>query len=87
MQAQLLEVVKQIASGSCPSVLPEALASLSSGDPSRVYGSLLVLRKIASALEFGSGHSSSLQVQPLCQADHRSTHRRGVRRKHSSRLA
>jgi hypothetical protein len=69
VQAQLLEVVKHLATGDFPerwsSVLPEALASLSSGDPSRVYGSLLVQRKIASSLEFGSGANSKLQV---CQA-------------------
>lgn len=58
MQAQLLEVVRQIASQDFPdawsNLLPEALSSLAGGQPARMYGSLQVLRKVASSLEFAS---------------------------------
>ena len=66
MQAQLLEVVREVASNDYPNpwsnILPECLASLAGGEPARVYGSLLVLRKVASAIEFASHHGQALQV-------------------------
>lgn len=67
VQAQLLEIVRQIATHDFPepwnTLLPEALACVAGGDPSRIYGSLQVLRKVASSLEFSSGHASNMQVR------------------------
>lgn len=66
VQAQLLEVVRQIASQDFPdpwsNLLPQALSSLAGGDPARMYGSLQVLRKVASSLEFASELVSTMQV-------------------------
>lgn len=67
VQAQLLEVVRQIAPQDFPdpwsNLLPDALTSLGGGDPARMYGSLQVLRKVASSLEFTSEHASTMQVR------------------------
>lgn len=66
VQAQLLEVTRQIASQDFPnpwdSLLPDALASLACGDPTRMYGSLQILRKVASSLEFASEHAQTMRV-------------------------
>eukprot|EP00892_Ulva_mutabilis_P009974 jgi/Ulvmu1/7349/UM036_0009.1 len=65
VQAQLLEVTRQIASHDFPdpwdNLLPDALASLACGDPARMYGSLQILRKVASSLEFCSEHAQTMQ--------------------------
>lgn len=66
MQAQLLEVVREVASNDYPNpwsnILPECLASLAGGGPARVYGSLLVLRKVASAIEWDTQPGQPVQV-------------------------
>jgi hypothetical protein len=66
VQTQLLEVVREVASNDFPTpwsnILPECLASLAGAEPARLYGSLLVLRKVAASVEFASRHSKAMQV-------------------------
>lgn len=70
MQRQLLEVVREVASNDFPQqwpgLLPEALHNIAGNDLSRMYGSLLVLRSVASCLEFSSGSDVKLQVPCVC---------------------
>jgi hypothetical protein len=66
IQTQLLEVAREIASKDFPdpwsSLLPEALATIQSGDTATMQGSLLMLRRVVSCLEFTIERNSVLQV-------------------------
>lgn len=65
VQTQLLEVTREVATYDFPerwtSLMPEALATLSGGNPQLMLGSLLVLRKVASQLEFAGGDRTHLR--------------------------
>ena len=71
VQTQLLEVTREVAAYDFPdpwtSLLPEALATLQGGDAALMRGSLLVLRKVVSQLEFSSGErAKTMQVCSAC---------------------
>jgi Importin-beta N-terminal domain len=76
VQTQLLEVTREIADTDFPdpwsNLLPEALATIQSGDTARMAGSLLMLRRVASVLEFSSDKQQVLLVRAprgvVCQS-------------------
>lgn len=67
IQTQLLEVTREVAIKDFPqpwsNLLPEALPTIQSGNISHMHGSLLMLRRVVSCLEFASQRNSTLQVR------------------------
>ena len=77
----MLEVTREVAIKDFPHpwsmLLPESLATIQSGNLSQMHGSLLMLRRVASCLEFASHRNPTLQVSYthtlvlLCAHKHR----------------
>lgn len=66
IQTQLLEVTREVAIKDFPhpwnNLLPEALPTIQSGNLVHMHGSLLMLRRVVSCLEFASQRNPTLQV-------------------------